>query len=55
MRFLYFVVDMFINTFGITQPTPAARRHAAFFILGLMICMIAGVAAVGTIVHTVMK
>jgi len=38
MKLLYFLADTFISTFGITQPTEKTRRHAAFFILGL-ICL----------------
>ena len=37
----------FINTFGITQPSQAMRRRAAWFILGLLIVMILVVSAVG--------
>ena len=37
----------FINTFGITQPTEAARRRAAWFILGLLILMMLIVIGVG--------
>jgi hypothetical protein len=42
MRFLYFLADTFINTFGITHPTEKARRQAAFFILGLIIMVFTG-------------
>jgi hypothetical protein len=46
MRILYFLADMFINTFGITQPTPRARKQAAFFILALsLLVILAAVAA----------
>ncbi len=33
---LYFFVDIFIKTFGITEPTERARKQAAFFILALI-------------------
>ena len=55
MALLYFLADMFINTFGITQPTPKARRQAAFFILALLILTVAGVGAVFFTLHSVMK
>jgi hypothetical protein len=45
MGALYFVVDLFINTFGITRPSDPMRRTAAFFILGLLAVAIAGAAA----------
>lgn len=37
----------FINTFGITQPTDAGRRRAAWFILGMLILTVLLVIAVG--------
>lgn len=55
MTFLYFLADTFINTFGITRPTEAARRHAAFFILGMMILVIVGVAVAGIAIHLAMR
>lgn len=47
MRLLYFLADTFIDTFGITRPTEKARKQAAFFILGLLLVALAGVATVG--------
>ncbi len=47
MGLLYFLADSFVNTFGITQPTEKARKQAAFFILGLLVLLVCGVAAVG--------
>ena len=55
MGFLYFLADTFIRTFGITQPTERTRRQAAFFILGLLLLMLAGVVAAGIVVHSVMR
>lgn len=46
MRLLEAFAAAFINTFGITQPTDAQRRRAAWFILGMVlltICVVAGV------------
>ena len=37
----------FINTFGITQPTDATRRRAAWFISLLLVLMTGAVVAVG--------
>lgn len=55
MALLYLLADAFINTFGITRPTDAARRQAAFFILTLLVLLVAGVAGVGYLVYGVMK
>jgi hypothetical protein len=44
MPLLYFVVDLFIDVFGITRPSEKARRQAAFFILGLLALAVAGAA-----------
>lgn len=51
MRFLYFIADTFVNTFGITQPTEKARKQAAFFILGLIVIMICLVTVIGYVLH----
>ena len=47
MNLLEALADAFINTFGITQPTEAARRRSAWFILALLVVMLAVVVAVG--------
>ncbi|HLI75537.1 MAG TPA: hypothetical protein VKV02_01230 [Acidobacteriaceae bacterium] len=39
--------EAFIQTFGITRPTEAARRRAAWFILVLLLITLAGAGAVG--------
>ncbi len=44
----------FINTFGITQPTDATRRRAAWFILALLIIMLIAVFAVGYALYLAM-
>jgi hypothetical protein len=55
MALLYLLADMFINTFGITQPTPRKRKQAAFFILGLMALVIAGAVTSFIVIHASMK
>ena len=55
MALLYFLADTFIQTFGITQPTEKTRKQAALFILGLMLLLLAGVAAAGYLIYTVLK
>jgi hypothetical protein len=53
MRLLEALAAAFISTFGITEPTPEARRRAAWFILGLLLLLLAGVCAGGALIfHT---
>ena len=47
MKPLLFLANAFINTFGITQPTPEAADRAAKFIAALIGLAIAGMIAVG--------
>ncbi len=47
MRLLEAFAAAFINTFGITQPSEAQRRRAAWFILGMLLLTLALVAVVG--------
>lgn len=53
MRILEALASIFINTFGITQPTDAMRRKAAWFILALMIITLILVSIAGFIVFQV--
>jgi hypothetical protein len=55
MAFLYFLADLFIDTFGITRPTERARRQAAFFILLLLILVVAGAATAFIVLSRLMK
>ncbi len=55
MRVLYYLADMFIDTFGITRPTARARRQAAFFILTLLVLAIGAAALAFALLHGVMK
>jgi hypothetical protein len=54
MRLLYFLADTFISTFGITQPTEKARKQAAFFILALLILVIAGATSAFFLLHSIL-
>jgi hypothetical protein len=47
MQLLEALASAFINTFGITQPTGKTRRQVAWFILGLLVLVFAGLLAVG--------
>jgi len=51
MRLLEALASMFINTFGITQPTDAGRRRAAWFILALLILTLGVVATAGYVLY----
>ncbi len=51
MRLLEALAMAFINTFGITQPTEATRRRAAWFILVLLLLMAAAVSGIGYAVY----
>jgi hypothetical protein len=51
MRFLESLAGIFINVFGITQPTDATRRKAAWFILVLLLVALLVVAAVGFVLY----
>ena len=47
MKPLLFLANAFINTFGITQPTPEAAERAAWFIavlMALVLLVVGGVA-----------
>lgn len=45
MPFLLFIARAFIQTFGITQPTPEGERRAAWFIGALLFVIVAAVVA----------
>ncbi len=47
MHLLEALASAFINTFGITRPSKAMRRRAAWFIFRMMLLTIAVVAAIG--------
>jgi len=44
MNPLRFIVDAFVNTFGITRPTPSQEKVAGKVILGMLIFVLAGLA-----------
>ena len=41
-----FITRVFINLFGITEPTPQQQRQAELFITGLVVLILLGTAAV---------
>jgi hypothetical protein len=46
MKFLLFISNAFINTMGITQPSPRAANRAAWFIAIMLFFVLIGVATV---------
>jgi ABC-type amino acid transport system permease subunit len=46
MKPLQFIANLFINTMGITQPTPKTADRAAWFIVAMLIAVLI---AVGTV------
>jgi flagellar basal body-associated protein FliL len=50
MRPLLFLSNAFINTFGITQPTPKNERRTAWFIAIMLLLVVALVATVAAVV-----
>ena len=44
MKFIHFIANAFINTMGITQPSPQAANRAAWFIVIMLSVVLAGVA-----------
>jgi len=55
MKLLDGLATIFINTFGITQPSEKARRQASWFIFGLMVVTLVVVAIVGVILSHVIR
>jgi hypothetical protein len=49
MKFIQFIANAFINTMGITQPTPQAANRAAWFIVILLSAVLAAVATIAII------
>ena len=47
MKLLLFLANAFINTFGITQPTPAQRNRMAIFIGVLLVGVMILVGLIG--------
>jgi len=53
MKPLLFLSNAFINTFGITQPSPKAANRVAWFIAALLLAVLITVVTVGFfVIHT---
>ncbi|HSY70281.1 MAG TPA: hypothetical protein VK813_16650 [Edaphobacter sp.] len=46
MKFILFISNAFINTMGITQPSPQAANRAAWFIFIMLVAVLAAVATI---------
>ncbi len=55
MKFIDWIANTFINTFGITQPKPGQLRTASWFIVGLLVAVVVLVTAVGLTLHGVLS
>lgn len=51
MPLLLFLARAFIQTFGITQPTPERERRVAWFLAGLMLLVVVLVTGAGFVLH----
>jgi len=49
MKFLLFISNAFINTMGITQPSPEAAHRAAWFIVIMLTAILAAVATIAIV------
>ena len=56
MKPLLFLSNAFINTFGITQPSPKAANRAAWFIAVLLLGVLVTVVTAGIfVIHTLYR
>jgi ABC-type amino acid transport system permease subunit len=49
MKFIHFIANAFINTMGITQPSPQAANRAAWFIVIMLSAVLAAVATIAVV------
>ena len=49
MKFIMLISNAFINTMGITQPSPQAEKRAAWFIFILLTAVLAAVATIAVL------
>jgi hypothetical protein len=49
MKFIQFIANAFINTMGITQPSPQAANRAAWFIVIMLSAVLAAVATIAVV------
>jgi hypothetical protein len=49
MKFIQFIANAFINTMGITQPSPQAANRAAWFIVVMLSAVLAVVITIAIV------
>ena len=49
MKFLLIISNAFINTMGITQPSPESANRAAWFIVTMLAAVLAAVATIAIV------
>lgn len=49
MKFIMLIANAFINTMGITQPSPEAANRAAKFIVVMLLAVLATVATIAIV------
>ena len=49
MKFIQFIANAFINTMGITQPSPQAANRAAWFIVIMLSAVLAAVFTIAVV------
>ncbi len=49
MKFILLISNAFINTMGITQPSPQAANRAAWFIVVMLTAVLAAIATIAII------
>jgi hypothetical protein len=49
MKFIQFIANAFINTMGITQPSPQAANRAAWFIFIMLSTVLAAVVTIALV------
>jgi hypothetical protein len=54
MRLLDYLAEVFIGTFGITQPSPEKRRQVSIILGGfILVCLVGGFAFVGFMLYSI--
>jgi hypothetical protein len=49
MKFILFLSNAFINTMGITQPSPQAAKRAGWFIFALLSFVVAAIVTIAAV------
>ncbi len=54
MKPLLFLASAFINTFGITRPSPENERRVAYFLGVVLLLVLLGLILVGWVLHSLL-